>query len=79
MWMGVSPIMLMIMLTIFMSLRMITGTGRPFLLSIHPNIHFGRRNPAPIHTRNLKPCPKVQLRHSLLQQLRRHARIDQGA
>lgn len=79
MGMSVSQIMPMIMLMIFMSMRMITRTGGPLLLPIHPHIHFGRRNPAAIDLRDAQSRTELQRSHSSLQQVRRHARIDQGA
>jgi len=52
---------------------------RQILLAFHPDVDFGRRNPAARYPGNLKLCSMPQRCRPPLQQLRRHYGVHQGA
>ena len=68
----------MLMIFVRMELRPILFP-RQILLAFHPNVDFGRRNPAARHPRNLELCSLSQPCRPLLQHFGRHSGIHQGA
>src|SRR5438105_9228492 len=51
--------------------------ARQLFLAMAVHIHFGSRNPAAVHARDLQPRPDVERRDRLLQKPPRHSRIHQ--
>lgn len=53
--------------------------ARQILLTIHPDIYFGGRDPAAYYPRYFQPRPHVQSGNCVFEQLRRNSGIDEGA
>ena len=53
--------------------------SRQLFLAVNEDVDLGRRNSTAVHLRDFQPRSDVERGDGLIQQLQRHARIDQGA